>query len=94
MGKDNGATPKEHKQEAGEEAPVSRIEVVFVGPGMADIGSAKMENVTLGQLLVFAQWAQWQADVKTREWDEAKAKRQAVANRVNKIIVPQGVGLQ
>lgn len=82
---------KEEKQEEqqGQEQPISRIVIEFVGPGMADVKTARFDNVSLGQMLSFARYAEWQAANAVQRFEEIqRERRRAVA--VPKLVIPQG----
>ena len=78
-------------QDQEEEQPVSRIVAEFAGVGMADVAHAEFENVSLGQIMAFAQWAQWQADRAIAQFEEAR--RRESAKQAGKLVLPKGMGL-
>jgi len=73
-----------------EDKVVSRIVVEFAGPGMADVRDAVFENVSVGQMMAFAAWAEWQ---KERAILKMELQRQREAE-LQKIAVPKGVLMQ
>lgn len=71
-----------------EEQPVSRIVVEFAGPGGADVIGSKFENISVGQMLAFAKWAEWQAERAVMKMELERQK--AMKLRQPKIVVPRG----
>jgi len=75
-----------------EEEPVSRIVIEFGGLGKADVVRADFENISLGQMMVFVRYAEWQCQNAIRQYEadrRAEAERRA---KLQQIIVP-GMGL-
>lgn len=85
-----GSLPNNETEETEEKKQVSRIVIEFAGMGMADVAKAHFENISVGQMLAFAKWADWQAD---RAVFKMEMQRQAETERkaqFDKIIVPRG----
>ena len=74
-----------------EKRPVSRIVVEFAGPGMADVAHADFQNISVGQMLVFARWADWQANRAVYKLDMQRRMERERKGQIGKIIVPRGV---
>ena len=75
-----------------EEEPVSRIVIEFGGLGKADVVRADFENISLGQMMVFARYVEWQCQNAIRQYErdrQAEAERRA---KLQQIVVP-GMGL-
>ena len=77
-------------QEGQEEQPVSRIVVEFTGLGMADIHRTEMENVSLGQMMVFAQYAEWQCRRAIAQFERQQREAAERKAQLQGIIVPRG----
>jgi hypothetical protein len=72
-----------------EQPEVSRITVEFMGMGMADIRSANFENVSLGQMLAFGRWAEWQVEDAIEKYKAIKRQQEQKVARP-KLMVPKG----
>jgi len=75
-----------------EEQSVSRIVIEFGGLGQADVVRASFENISLGQMLAFARYAEWQCERMIVQYEcnrQEEAERKA---KLQQIVVP-GMGL-
>lgn len=77
---------EQEKQE--EQQPVSRIVIEFAGPGQADVKRAIFENVSLGQMLAFARYAEWRCVRAIAQFEKA---REASAVARPSLVVPKGI---
>ena len=75
-----------------EEQPVSRIVIEFGGLGAADVERATFENISLGQMLTFARYAEWQCKRAIAQYERAQRAEAERKAKLQKIVVP-GMGL-
>jgi len=79
-------------QGEGETELVSRIVIEFNGLGEADVVRALFENISLGQMLAFARYAEWQCQRAIAQYERAERAEAERKAKLQKIVVP-GMGL-